>query len=75
MDPTDDLERELNKLGAQNVSTKAETVSKLSEKPTQLLSANQSEKNALSVKSGDPSGTRQALVDSKGSSATKPGFG
>lgn len=40
MDPTDDLERELNKLGAQNVSTKADTVSKISEKPTQLLSAN-----------------------------------
>jgi hypothetical protein len=40
MDPADDLERELNKLGAQNVSTKGETLSKVSEKQTQLVSAN-----------------------------------
>ncbi len=59
MDNVSEIEKELNKLGCSNATNKTESHSKTSDKGNNQVSTHISEKNALSVKSGDTSGTRQ----------------
>ena len=59
MENLSEIEKELIKLGGSNATNKTETVSKASDKGGQHISTTLSDKNGVSVKSGDISVIRQ----------------